>query len=180
MYSKDEQMIWFPAVGLEGKYMVSNMGDVMHARSGRIVRAYTWLNKGRGKIHYPYFSAVVGGEKKKIYFHQLVARTFIPNPLCLSQINHIDGNKNNNKVSNLEWTTPLENAKHARKIGLNNCIGEGHPASKLKNENIGEIISLFSGGLSCRHIAERFDVSRQCISNIVFHHNWKNESNHLI
>jgi hypothetical protein len=51
--------------------------------------------------------------------HRLVAILFIPNPENKSYVNHIDGNRENNNISNLEWTTPSENSQHAHDTGLN-------------------------------------------------------------
>lgn len=56
---------------------------------------------------------------QRFRIHQLVALCFIPNPNKLPMVNHIDGNKLNNNVSNLEWCTAYENNKHARETGLN-------------------------------------------------------------
>lgn len=75
---------------------------------------------------YPYveFRHKVNGKiKRKRYFvHRLVAELFLPNPNNLSQVNHIDGNKENSHISNLEWVSPAENQLHSRYI-LQNVTG---------------------------------------------------------
>lgn len=60
------------------------------------------------------------GKGKTFKVHRIVAETFILNPDSLLQVNHIDGNKENNKVENLEWCTCTENMKHSYNIGLRN------------------------------------------------------------
>lgn len=67
---------------------------------------------------YYVISLVVNGKKISKSVHRLVAETFIPNPLGLPQVNHIDGNKLNNNIHNLEWCTRSENMLHAHKHGL--------------------------------------------------------------
>ena len=57
-------------------------------------------------------------DKEQLLVHRLVALHFLPNPYQYPHVNHIDGNKENNHVSNIEWCTPEQNAQHALKTGL--------------------------------------------------------------
>ena len=117
---------WRDVVGYEGLYQVSNMGRVK-SLSRRIVykdgREYNYPSKvmKNQKVSTGYRSVTlyrVNG-KKQYYVHRLVAETFIPNPNNLSDVNHKDGCKTNNILSNLEWCSHSDNQKHAYKNGLN-------------------------------------------------------------
>lgn len=94
--------------GYDGKYLVSEEGLVYNTKLGKII---TISKTGRG-----YMAVSLNGKIKLL--HRIVALAFIPNPAQKPQVNHIDGDKNNNKVSNLEWCTQSENMKHAYRIGL--------------------------------------------------------------
>ena len=73
------------------------------------------LDKGTG---YFLVTLVNQGKRKNKHIHRLLATHFILNPLNKAHVNHIDGNKQNNALSNLEWATPRENARHAVDTGL--------------------------------------------------------------
>lgn len=70
------------------------------------------------KIGYSIVTLSKNGKSYKEYIHRLVAKTFLSNPLNKEYVNHKDGNKQNNCVSNLEWCTPSENNYHAFQTGL--------------------------------------------------------------
>lgn len=90
---------------------VSTNGRVLSYKSGKRHELKPSDN-GRG-----YLTVSVGARNPR-YIHDLVAETYIPNPNGYSEVNHIDGNKQNNCVSNLEWCTRSDNLRHAREMGL--------------------------------------------------------------
>lgn len=104
--------IWKPIEDFKEKYEVSNFGRIKNKKTNHI---YKNTNKNGD-----YFSIVLYDKKHKrsTRIHREVAKAFIPNPNNFSFVNHIDCNKQNNNVENLEWCTPSYNIKHAIK---NNC-----------------------------------------------------------
>lgn len=105
------QEIWKDISGYEGLYRVSNLGKVESLRNNII------LKQSPTKDGY-LAVGLCNGKTKTCRAHRLVAIAFIPNPDNLPEVNHIDGNKTNNSVDNLEWVTPLENTHHAIRTGL--------------------------------------------------------------
>ena len=93
--------IWKDVVGYEGIYQVSNTGRIL---AHSCERRFQKNNSG-----YETVMLYKDGKYRRKTVHRIVAEAFIPNPLCYSQINHIDEDKENNCVSNLEWCTPSEN-----------------------------------------------------------------------
>ena len=109
------QEIWKSIPNYEGKYEVSNLG---HVRSYKQDRKNPRLLKPHYQGGYPRINLYKKCELKHYFVHVLVAQTFIPNPDNKPEINHIDGDKTNNTVANLEWVTPSENINHALQHNL--------------------------------------------------------------
>ena len=104
---------------------------------------------------------------KQFKVHRLVALTFLSNPELKPEVNHIDGNKENNRIDNLEWNTFSENRKHAHKLGLCNQKGERNNASKLTDIEILSIHGLYLDGFDLQTLSQIFNVGKPAISLIV-------------
>lgn len=118
--------IWKDVIGYESLYQVSNLGRVRSldrlviSNNGKRNLKGKILKNRKGLYNDYYFVSLCNNIKcKNILIHRLVAQAFIANPENKPQVNHIDGNVNNNSINNLEWCTHSENNLHkARKLGL--------------------------------------------------------------
>lgn len=130
------QEIWKDVPEYEGVYQVSNLGNV---------RSLNYNNKGKTAnisqhIHKTGYLNVIlckNSEKKTKSVHRLVALAFLPNPNGYQCVNHIDANKANNNVGNLEWCTHKQNTAHAIKCGLLNpnfMLGRTGAKNKLSKK----------------------------------------------
>lgn len=101
---------WKPMPGFEDYYLVSNRGNVWSIRSSRLLKP--------SETHQGYLrvSPSVDGFVKKCAVHRLVALAFIPNPESKPTVNHINENKKDNRVENLEWATVAEQNVHGTRI----------------------------------------------------------------
>lgn len=153
-----------PAFG--GRYEASINGEIRHIgnkniRKARVNRCgYLQMNFSRndGK-----------GKNITVLVHRLIALTFLDNPNNLPEINHKDGNKQNNAVSNLEYCTASKNQKHAYKMGLQKPLkGEEHPSAKLTNKQAQEIRKIYKEKrISQQKIAGFFNVSLKTVSRVI-------------
>ena len=119
--------IWKDITGFEGYYQISNYGNVksldrfdgVNYRQGQsikpAIKANGYLQVGLRKHN----------QRKYVSIHRLVAIHFIENPENKKQVNHIDCNKQNNNINNLEWVTSQENQKHAKENGLRENMPKG-------------------------------------------------------
>lgn len=116
--------VWKPIPNFVKGYEVSNKGRVKRLDMYRDWKGHKMFIKGgicsisKNKQGYLVVGMAINKKPRTKQIHRLVALTFLSNPNNLPQVNHIDGNKQNNHVENLEWCTSSENLKHAYRTGL--------------------------------------------------------------
>lgn len=130
---------WMPIKSYEGWYEVSDLGRVrsvdrvVRYKDGRTYEYSSKLIKHKAdKRGYPYVGLNKAGKKTAKRVHRLVAETFLPVRDKSLEVNHIDGNKNNNKLSNLEWVTSSENTLKGYELGL---FEKTREAARLRAKN---------------------------------------------
>lgn len=141
--------IWKDIDGYEGLYQVSNYGRVISLNFGG-----KGIPRERKRVlsssKYYHVALSKNGERETRLVHVLVATAFIPNPENKPQVNHIDGNKENNRADNLEWVTCKENIDHAIRTGLKKPSGKGgRCGGRSKSTKITVLQYDYSGNLIC-------------------------------
>lgn len=157
---------WAEVTGYNGRYKVSTHGQVVSFAFGR-----TRILKGAkvNRTNAIHVRLCMKGDEKDFSVHRLVATAFIPNPENKPQVNHIDGDRTNNRLENLEWCTGSENVRHAFRTGLSKPrYGESNNKTKLKDYQILEIREKYSSGkYSQRGLAREYGITQCQVHNIV-------------
>jgi hypothetical protein len=165
--------IWKDIPNYEGLYQVSNKGRVKSlARSviytnGVIGNFKERILRTSLTLGYP--DVVLTRDKKRTTFkvHSIMAVVFLGHTMHSGMtVNHIDGNRANNNLENLEVVTHKQNMRHAFDIGLLEFYGEKNANSKLSNSQVAEIRELLRKGELPKCIALRFGVTASCIYSI--------------
>lgn len=166
--------------GYEGLYDIYSDGRVYSHLSNKFLSANKRIVKG--KESYLTYVLTSNGKKTAFTAHRLVANHFISNPNNLCQVNHINGDKSNNNLSNLEWCTPSENIQHAfdnglkrHSVSLEISKANGKKVGQFKKDNakisdekwseIGEAIAM--GIFSGAEVARWFNVTRSHINAMI-------------
>lgn len=165
---------WAAIAGFENMYEVSDFGNVRR------------IGRGRGSVNgrmrhltnhaggYLTVSLYKDNAPRPFLVHRLVAEAFIGPIPPRHEVNHIDGNKTNNQLGNLEILTRSENILHGVRSGLIPITGENNPQSKLTNDSVLEIRRLHADGWGgYKALAKRFDISWSVIRNIVKRKTWR-------
>jgi len=169
-----KEEVWYPIKGFPN-YEVSTLG-----------RVRSFYKKVQGRWHLtktPYIMKASGKrykcvcirsdtkEKKVVYIHHLVMNTFIG--ICPEglQRNHKDGNKDNNRLTNLEYITQLENIRHSVSIGLH-AKGERQGYSKMTLQDVEEIRWLYKLGATITELSREYNMTYNGIRAIIVGKSW--------
>lgn len=153
--------------GMRKKYTIDEYGNIYDVEAKKY-RKQIEHRKGYMKV-----SFYINGKEKRFFVHRLVLMTFNPVEGMESlQVNHIDGNKKNNYIGNLEWCTQSENQKHAFQNDLISRKGSKNSQAKLTEEQVIEIANMLLDNISEKEIAKIFNVSPRTISMIRTKRNW--------
>ena len=172
------QEIWKDIPGYEGKYQISNLGNVMSLHFKRSLTNKKLL-KPMPDGRYGYLKVMLrdNGNYKMKTIHRLVAEAFIPNPEGKPNVNHIDSNPKNNRADNLEWCTQKENIEYGYRYGnikpacpMNGRKGCNNPLSKIVLQidiKTGTVINEYFGlsEASRKTGLPSSNIYRSCISN---------------
>ena len=143
-------------IDVEKGIVIGNKGIFSQkSRNGYIRTATTW----RGKVYY-------------FYGHQIIATAGGLNSTSMT-INHINGDKTDNRLVNLEIMSKKDNLKHAFETGLNNKSGEHHHNTHLRNADIILIRELYLKGVYQKDIAKTFSITQQTVSKIISKQLWR-------
>lgn len=175
--------IWKDIKGYEGYYQVSNFGRVKSLARvviGKNNRKYDIKEKiVKSRIHqngYLFVHLCKNGKKKHLSIHRLLAQAFIPNLENKPEVNHKDGNKENNRVENLEWATSKENVHHAFRTGLKIMTkGEKCSWSKLTEKQVSEIKKELKNCYYGAYVklGKKYNVCPETIRAIKLNKTWK-------
>lgn len=172
--------IWKEIEGFYGYYSISNFGRVKStggwcgtAKRKEKIRSTSLTKDGYVKVRLN-----KKDKDKTVRIHQLVAEAFVPNPNKKDTVNHIDGNKQNNHYTNLEWVDRSEQMYHAYRLNLKNSqTGANNKNSKLTDDDVREIRKKYvrqSKEFGTVALARKYGVTNRVIGLIVNFKSYKN------
>jgi len=164
-------------------YAVSNFGRVKRISFNRLhninktyykSKEYLLLHSTNKSKGYCRIGLILNGKQKAYSVHRLVASAFIDNPNNYSQVNHIDGNKENNHVNNLEWCNQSQNMQHRIKIlkQESKLKGNNNPKSKLTEDQVKQLPKLLQI-MTKAAISRLWKVNANTLSEITSGRSWK-------
>lgn len=173
----ETKSIKYPNLTFNQDYQIDKLGNVYSPYQGwHLLKHSVSKGSSRGSGGYHRVGLMTSQGRKCIMVHRLVLETFSPKEDSENlQVNHIDGDKNNNSLDNLEWCTQTQNIQHSIKAGLRNNMPKGEKAScvKLTEKEVLEICELLKEcKLSLNEIGKIYGVSKHAIFDIKRKRSW--------
>lgn len=168
--------VWKPVVGHETTHMVSNLGRVkslpyeMRHWCGKMIPQPERILKDSS--HPGGYRTISFRGSRREYVHRVVMAAFA-GPGDGKDVNHIDGDKTNNALSNLEYCDRLHNVRHAIRTGLQNNAGECNGMNRYSESQIRHVLSLRDSGFSQKTISKMTGVSTGVIYQVLKGKHWK-------
>jgi hypothetical protein len=164
----------FVKIPFTDNYLINKLGQVYSVRSGKIISQ--WKN------HKGYYTVTFWSKNKpkKHKIHSLLCLTFYDSEYLVKGlcVNHKDGNKLNNSLSNLEIVTFAENSSHASRTGLINNKGSQNKLAVLSEEDVADIFKSHNK-IPQMDLALKYNVSKSCIQSIQYKHRWVHITDNL-
>ena len=152
--------MWKKVYGFDD-YLCKEQGEIYSLKTNKIMKTHN------DKDGYQCLRLTIEkGKAITVKVHRLIAQTFIPNQENKPLVNHKNGNKKDNAVSNLEWCTAKENANHAIKTGLKNDSGTHNTRASCNEEVLKKIRKLISEGKTNTEIEKITGISNGVVSHI--------------
>lgn len=149
-------------------YAVTQVGEVWSQKNQKWLKLQT-LSNG-----YHAVSLFKDGKARSVLVHRLVGNLFVPrgrkDQTC---INHKNGDKTDNRASNLEWLTRGENIQHGFATGLHNNSGESHGANALTEDKVKGMRERYEEGATFSQLGREFNVSKSCSRSVCLRLSWK-------
>lgn len=165
--------IWLPITGYEGFHEISSLGrlSVLYRSMGTSFQKLPErkilkppINPYTGYVAHIFAKWGIHQKEKRFNIHRLVGLHFLPNPLNLPEINHINGNKLDNSINNLEWCSRNKNIQHAFSNGLMPIkIGQDNRNSILTNE---KVLEIYNSNIGPRELSRRLNLTYSLVAQI--------------
>lgn len=165
---------WRPVPGYEGLYSVSDLGRVRRDRTTTCTKAGKVLSSAGLRMGYPSLQLSKDNRRKSFAVHRLVAAAFIGARPTGQEVNHINGVKTDNRLSNLEYLTSSANQLHAFRTGLQDCSGSRNGRSKLTEADVRAIRRASTGKRGEQAaFARQYGVTPSAIRKVINRTRWE-------